>query len=529
MDVPRRTAQAFNGRDLLMFSQWLTSPATNYSGPASLQFENPTGELTGPAELAVKSDGQVEIAMKVEQFSIPPEYHNFLMPFVRGNRPIVEGSRTTFHDGGDPKIGRLEITTPEGSFQARRILVEKSNFAMFGEQNTTLMFVANDLLFSPAQGATAYYWCLPLCGALDEFKSVGNTSWISGGGTYFAFECRGAWCGLEILSRSREDGIVAFAFGEIGARPHVTDGELIELIPDGLLAALSFASGSNVHVPYVEFRDSEGKLACRWHLRFGNSQPEDGFPAFTKFDCFKADCGLGRFLQLFYQLPKEQIDKLISPLSLVRSGSPGSATLESNITDLVKALDALCAMKGFAQQDLSSLLTPGNKSAVTPILTDARERLKQVRRGAKQRGEADQLAVLDKIMSRLANAATSEQDFGIAVVNLLHHYGLADAEVMNNYYVHSTSTTWQGILSSIRGNVVHFGTLHIEDQSHLDRWFAFARHLHDLLKRLLLNEVGYDGTYAGSNVRYTGTYLLDRITNTNTISDLGYDVPPFGL
>jgi hypothetical protein len=98
---------------------------------------------------------------------------------------------------------------------------------------------------------------------------------------------------------------------------------------------------------------------------------------------------------------------------------------------------------------------------------------------------------------------------------------------MEKYYsTLSPDVTWEGLLSFIRGEVVHAGAIHVQDRAEIVSWFELARHLHDICKRVILREIGYGGTYSASNVWFRGTYALDRITPSTTPAQLGYTVPP---
>jgi hypothetical protein len=212
---------------------------------------------------------------------------------------------------------------------------------------------------------------------------------------------------------------------------------------------------------------------------------------------------------------------------LVRRGSPGSATVDESITNLIKALDATCKRQELGRVNLWKSLDAATALDVESISTEAREKLRKLRRDCKVNGKLDQLAILDKVISRQANVASDELDFGITVGELLAKFGLCDAEAMEKYYsTLSPEVTWEGLLSFIRGEVVHAGAIHVEDRAEIVSWFELARHLHDICKRVVLREIGYNGTYLTSNTRFRGTYTLDRITPSTTPTQLGYTVPP---
>jgi hypothetical protein len=172
-------------------------------------------------------------------------------------------------------------------------------------------------------------------------------------------------------------------------------------------------------------------------------------------------------------------------------------------------------------------LDASTRQDVDLILTDAREKLTGLRQRCKSQNRVDQIAILDKIIGRQANVASEDLDFGLAVSGLLAKFGLHDAAAMKKHYSsQSGNDTWEGLLSFIRGEVVHSGAIRVENREEILSWFELSRHLHDICKRVLLKEVGYRGTYSPSNVRFSGAYGLDRIGASATPADLGYTTPP---
>lgn len=132
--------------------------------------------------------------------------------------------------------------------------------------------------------------------------------------------------------------------------------------------------------------------------------------------------------------------------------------------------------------------------------------------------------MIDKIISRQANVAGDELDFGITVSALLRKFGFHDMVAMNSYYSQlPNDVTWEGLLSSVRGQVIHSGAIHMNGRAELLAWFEFTRHLHDICKRVVLREIGYKGTYSASNIpyaastRWIGLPLLRRLLNWDTL------------
>jgi hypothetical protein len=72
-----------------------------YTGSVRVSFAGPDGEVSGPGTLTLLPDGHATLRIHIEEYSIPPEYHGFLMPFLRGGLPEPVGkSRTTLRERG---------------------------------------------------------------------------------------------------------------------------------------------------------------------------------------------------------------------------------------------------------------------------------------------------------------------------------------------------------------------------------------------------------------------------------------------
>ncbi len=501
-----------------------------YTGWGRISFHSPDGEVSGPAIVRLSSGGKVTIRVEIERYSIPSEYHDFLMPFLQGLIPEQSGAKTTFRRRGAQKIAGIEVTSEQARFRGSRGLISNSHFEVFGNQNAWVEMVPSDLELVVTEGERDELWCMPLFGGLAEFRGCENACWIADQDHYIHFKADGQDCGVRIFesgdnSTGRE--FSAVAFGRIGSRAHQTADEVSALIPWGLFSALEFACGGDVGSPWIELRGGDGRLSRRVHLRFGASGEKDGFPTFSRFDSARADSGISAYLRRFFELGQEVRRSLTPAMNLARRGAPGNATVDDSIADLVKALDAICKRQGLARQNLLKSLDSSNASAVSEVMAEARKRLKAFRRQCKTDGKLDQVAIIDKIISRQANVTSDEVDFGIAVTALLRKAGLHDGTAMNAYYsTLPNDVTWEGLLSSVRGQVIHSGAIHVNNRDELLSWFHFARHLHDICKRVILWEIGYTGTYDASNVTFAGTYDLNRVTPATTVFELGYTVPP---
>jgi hypothetical protein len=90
------------------------------------------------------------------------------------------------------------------------------------------------------------------------------------------------------------------------------------------------------------------------------------------------------------------------------------------------------------------------------------------------------------------------KSFGLAVADLAQKFGFHHAQVLDAFFSskpNQAGRTWPGILNHYRATATHDAHF---DWAHRDDLHAILRvrnHLHDLLLRVLLKTVGYDGPY----------------------------------
>lgn len=507
-----------------------------YSGPCVIVFDDPVGEVKGTATIRMGEGARPEAEVSIEGFQAPPEYGDNLLAFLNASPPTRQGERTvvTIPTSGDERrIKSLTMEAQEGTLTASSgILITPVLLGLQAKE--TLSLVLNDLAFGPKAGNVTKYWLIPLFGPFGDHylrRPTGAHPMALDGERFITFSADGLEGGLQIFDPSKRPSrqtatYDALAFGQVRGVT-TTLQEAWDTIPKGLIEVLSFVVGADVTSPWFELRGEDGSLVRRFFFRLGHRSASDGFPAFSRVNEFRSGSGMGAFLKAFFALPENKRTSLIPSLNLIRSGAPGSFNIEDSITDLVKALDNLCKARGFVTQDLLLRLDTDNRQRVAAVLAQARNDLGTVLAENNAKRRQAQADILNVVVSRVANATSKARDFGIAVKDLLTDLNLYDAAVLDSYYASlGLAQSWVGMLSAVRGQVIHNGFLRITDVGKLRSWFQFARHLHDLCKRIILREAKYGGFYQASTNPWQGDYRVDRVTPATPLKELGFSQVP---
>ena len=165
---------------------------------------------------------------------------------------------------------------------------------------------------------------------------------------------------------------------------------------------------------------------------------------------------------------------------------------------------------------------------VKPILKQASDEIGKLHRQSKDEGLSnDTIYSLERIAKKIENANNTDKDFGLKVLELLDFYQLPDAAIMERYYAqHSGERTksWAGFLSHIRNSPLHEGYFAIQDSTFSSDEIVNAEdHLHDILVRIVLKILSYDGKYQPKVIdHWIDGKTKDWVTESASAFDLGY-------
>src|SRR5436305_5892296 len=111
-------------------------------------------------------------------------------------------------------------------------------------------------------------------------------------------------------------------------------------------------------------------------------------------------------------------------------------------------------------------LDPNWQQAVKGILSTAADQIGDEARAAARAGQFDSGRTLDSIAERTERTpGGKENSFGLAVAELLRHFSLPDADIVDAHYLANLRPdgipTWSAVLSKYRGAPVHTGFFNI--------------------------------------------------------------------
>ena len=146
---------------------------------------------------------------------------------------------------------------------------------------------------------------------------------------------------------------------------------------------------------------------------------------------------------------------------------------------------------------------------------------------AKKEGFIEASAALQRIESRISNANNIDGDFGMKVMGVLSQYNMPDLAIMEKAYSHRTQSkgkSWIQTLSQLRNAPLHEGFFHIRDGTFdIDEILRIENHLHDILIRIVLKILEYQGEYQPRVIEHlVDKETVDWVTEKTNVKELGF-------
>jgi len=438
----------------------------------------------------------------------------------------------------------VKVVSPAGSFSANRAIAFNANLS-FGMDSAppTVKLAATEAEYTSNETGAAAYWVAPLINFISRFRHR-STETDNHPIRIFSTpalpddvpEQERMWA---LLAANSTNSLILFRFSghpgfieplpdylerakdlESGDQDQLATAVMVGSIPEGApldasgvgtwfpsgyLYALSIASGAFVGFPFIELRTAQGTLTKRIHISSGAAKYAKGAKIIDEL-FIKASGSPTGVLMDQIQAAFATRRHLCSVANYAVAAGLQSTVIENYADNLVRAFEALTTAEGVATQNLLDGVSPTSQQAVKIAIDNAATAIRAESTKLMQSGEIDAANRLSRIADRARSANQREAMFGLAVAALLKKYDLKDEAVLNAMLASRTPpTTWAQMLSKIRGAVIHTGYIDLQNRSDLLSQYALLRHLHDVLVRLFLIQVGYKGTYQPVVAEWAGT------------------------
>jgi hypothetical protein len=537
-----------------------------YEGEGSAEFQDPKGRVWGRTKVIFDEFCEYSIEMQVEGLESEKPLPLGLMQLISAFQPKEENGRMEipFPPSKYNLCTKLSVKTPDGEFVAENIEWLSPSFSFNSEtgKKETLSFHPRQSRFDTYTNNPAKFWVIPLINFISKFidyePSLGNHPLrvfpdaivpsnipterrevaeyvVRQKSSLILFEYEKALGFIEalpdyedkeinLMKRQIPSAITSVMVGEIGNHSIELD-QIEQWFPLFFLDLLGLATGNEVAMPWLEFRDHQGNLVRRVHgsMGFGRSLFIKGQKAID--EVFHR--GTGRLItnaQLFTDLNESYFRVTLRHTIL---GGRNGQIIEDKLDHFCRALDALCEHYGISEQKLLSRTNIANKKDILDAISQVSTKIQSIMQVAQQSGNLAQSRYLQTIIGRLANVTNQERKFGLAVCDLLKIFNFPDADILDNHFANNprkdNSVKWADVLSYYRGRVIHTGYFNFQTNEHeLEDIWAVIQHLHDILLRILFSILGYDGKYSPPVLKYTGDMAVDWVKPETPAHQLGY-------
>ena len=537
---------------------WFSSKIT-YQGWGVATFENPAGTIEGPTKVVVDESGEMKVEMKYKKLNTDITVYgtgNFkFIKFAQGNI----GSKKTegiigFGTGNSNPCLKLTVQTKAGRFTSIGKVFCSEGFGT----DDKFRFYISEGVFETTSLEPAKYWVVPLVNFLSSFhrqthpaltqhplrltttptvpamqdvKKLNLAQHIANRANlliWFYFDEKLGYIQpvldysdkeKKIKSGRVNQCITALMVGEVSETiPYIDNTN--EKFPYDYVNLLSLATGADVGASWLEIRDKEGSLIKRKHLANSKMAYEKKYAVINEI----LHGGIGNLLTCAHsasEFRKTYFQVFLKQLLRMNSFR---YHIEDQMALMCRAIDSLCKEFSIGGRALSPSLSDDYASEVNQILEDTESKLKRLSRKAKRDELLNESTVLIRLSEKVAQVAKNrDNDFGLRVKELLDRYGFADTKIMEDYYS-DNQISWLQTLSLYRNIVIHEGYFHIQEGTHDFREIlAIENHLHDLMVRITLKILGYEGEYQPRVARYSVEKRTSEWVKFDTTADeLGY-------
>lgn len=529
----------------------------DYGGRGCVDLLEPQGRLTGHVRVVYDELGQVTVDMHVEKYDFPqdPAFHPLQLLF--GGTQRKEGGRTIIDIGGRPNLtAGFSASLASGELSTS----ERISYGVIlkADGSASLTLRPRRLEYRAKIGRQPRFWILPLINFISDcfhkhpdldrhplriYPTPVIPTGLPTNSKALASVCANEKNRLIIFEYARELGFIellpdyqerkkallaGYERGKVmavmvGAIPLtiVNAYELKSWFPFDFLPILSFALGVEVCAPWVELRDEQGELVARLHSKLG-------LPSFAVGEAPLHEAyhrGIGNLLTVSQKSKHFGTEYTRVALRNALGGALYISYIDDQLAHLFRAFDALCeAFKLKSSYKLESLLGSSLSKFVDKTIRTA---VSQLHSQAKKKLNPSEEKWLGRIARQVEAAKSIKKSYGNSVVTLLKKFELADVEIVDTHlrtsHTGRRQKSFAQYISHYRGVTMHRSYFEFSEGRHKPHeLLRLKHHLHDLLSRVLLKMLRYEGTYQPTVIRRLVEKPLDWVTHDTPPSEIGY-------
>jgi hypothetical protein len=293
---------------------------------------------------------------------------------------------------------------------------------------------------------------------------------------------------VEEIEADKRSAVTSVMIGNVQSSTSVLEDE--EWYPSDLVSLLGLATGRRVSAPWVELRDGDGKIVARRHHRVGDPSLSKGTGIIDEGIDASTGLLLTSYLKSQY---RGSVFLRVAIGHLLRSLS-GSMTIDDRLGHLFRAAEGLAVGLDLCRSRPLEM-TPSTRSTVEASISQCIAELERIARSS---ADKDKERVM-QIRSRFSDVAANRPSFKTQLLDLIDQAGLSDAKWLRcfEYRAYRTSKRikWTKAANEYRNSIFHSAYIDFNDTYDIDNAIAFMRHLSDVLIRVVLHLIEFDGYY----------------------------------
>jgi len=327
----------------------------------------------------------------------------------------------------------------------------------------------------------------------------------------------------QLENGSIRNAITAVMIGEMGRKSSVSYSRLLEWIPLDLLPILSFASGATVYSPWIEIRDSSGRIKKRIHLSISKQTYSKGHQGISQ----NIQRGTDLLLRTSQNSEYFKTSFLNVFLKHTVQGSLYNKSIEDKLVHFVRALECLCnEFDSFAVFSPESELQDQDQQKLKTVIKEAKKRVKDMKQTAIENNDQQASDYLERVLMRLGQSVKYNSGFGKAIKSLLETFKLQDSLALGDFIRNSSqydADNFGDLIAKYRGLIVHSGYIDFMSGKYdLHSVWQLVMHIQDILARIALRLLGYSGQYEPTMTPFGDARDLDWVTSETKPKELGY-------